>query len=424
MRGRLGQLRAPSRVASWQVLVGTSYSLTILTHQGIVDGATLSGTAKPLPCSRPGRSTMDVETMNLALKDSLEHSDAEFMVRIEAIRAEAEGVISLDLVRSDGGPLPSWQPGAHIDVCLPSGLIRQYSLCGEIAEFAETSEFAGTSQIVETSQFAETSQIVEPGKAVEAGGNRWRISVLDEPDGRGGSRQIHHACGAGDLLTVRGPRNHFPLVSAPGYLFIAGGIGVTPLLPMVSTVISRGADWRFLYGGRSRASMAFVEELAALGDRVAVRPQDTFGLLDLSQAISAVSAETAVYCCGPEPLISAVEETCARLGRPAPRVERFAAKPIDPAETRSDESFMVVIESTGLELKVGPDEAILEVLEANGVAVDSSCREGICGTCETPVRSGSIVHRDWVLTDDEKAAGDCLMVCVSRASTPRLVLGL
>jgi ferredoxin-NADP reductase len=331
---------------------------------------------------------MDVETTNLPLKASSERSDAEFTVRIEAIRAEAEGVVSLNLVRSDGGPLPSWQPGAHIDVCLPGGLIRQYSLCGEI------------------------------------GANHWRIGVLDEPDGRGGSRQIHHACEAGDLLTVRGPRNHFPLVSAPSYLFIAGGIGVTPLLPMLSEVIRDGSDWRLLYGGRSRASMAFVEELAALGDRVSVRPQDTFGLLDLTQAISAVSAETAVYCCGPEPLIAAVEATCARLGRPAPRVERFAAKPIELAEVRADESFMVVIESTGAELKVGPDEAILEVLEANGVAVDSSCREGICGTCETSVRSGSIIHRDWVLTDDEKEAGDSLMVCVSRASTPRLVLGL
>ena len=326
--------------------------------------------------------------MNLPPKGSSEHGDAGFEVRVEAIGVEAAGVISLSLVRPDGQQLPAWQPGAHIDVCLPSGLIRQYSLCGEI------------------------------------GANRWRIGVLQEPDGRGGSQQIHHECQIGDLLTVRGPRNHFPLISAPSYLFIAGGIGVTPLLPMLATAISSGADWRFLYGGRSQASMAFVEELADLGDRVAVRPQDRFGLLDLSPAISAVSVETAVYCCGPEPLIAAVEGTCARLGRPAPRVERFAAKPIDPAEVGSAESFTVVIESTGQELKVGVDEVILEVLEANGVAIDSSCREGICGTCETPVRSGSVDHRDWVLTDDEKAAGDCLMVCVSRASTSRLVLGL
>ena len=326
--------------------------------------------------------------MNLPPKGSSEHGDARFEVRVDAISLEADGVISLSLVRPGGERLPAWEPGAHIDVCLPNGLIRQYSLCGELGE------------------------------------NRWRIGVLQEPDGRGGSRQIHHECQVGDLLTVRGPRNHFPLISAPSYLFIAGGIGVTPLLPMLATVISAGADWRFLYGGRSQASMAFVEELTGLGDRVAVRPQDRFGLLDLSQAISAASAETAVYCCGPEPLIAAVEDTCARLGRSVPRVERFAAKTIDPAEVSSDESFTVVIESTGQELKVGADEAILEVLEANGVAIDSSCREGICGTCETPVRSGSVVHRDWVLTDDEKAAGDCLMVCVSRASTSRLVLGL
>ncbi len=331
---------------------------------------------------------MNVKMQELPMKNSPEQGDAAFEVRIEAVSVEAEGVISLTLVRPDNRQLPAWQPGAHIDVCLPGGLVRQYSLCGEIGE------------------------------------NYWRIGILEEPDGRGGSRQIHRECTVGGLLTVRGPRNHFPLIDAPSYLFIAGGIGVTPLLPMLATVISSGADWQFLYGGRSRASMAFVDRLAVHGDRVVVHPQDAFGLLGLTEAISAVSAETAVYCCGPEPLIAAVEATCARLGRPMPRVERFAAKPIDVAETGADTSFTVVIESTGLELEVGQEMAILEVLEANGVAVDSSCREGICGTCETPVRSGSIVHRDFVLTDDEKDAGDCLMVCVSRASTARLVLGL
>jgi ferredoxin-NADP reductase len=328
---------------------------------------------------------MVAEVTNLPMKDAPEYGDAAFEVRIEAVGTEADDVISLTLVDPDGGLLPPWQPGAHIDVCLAGGLVRQYSLCGENGE------------------------------------NYWRICILDEPDGRGGSRQIHRECKPGDLLTVRGPRNHFPLVSAPSYLFIAGGIGVTPLLPMLATAISSGADWRFLYGGRSRTSMAFVDRLTALGERVAVRPQDAFGLLDLSEAISAVSADTMVYCCGPEPLIAAVEATCDQLGRSKPRVERFAAGPMDDVE---QSSFTVVIESTGQELEVGVDDAILEVLEANGVAVDSSCREGICGTCETPVRSGSVVHRDYVLTDDEKLAGDCMMVCVSRAASSRLVLGL
>jgi ferredoxin len=157
---------------------------------------------------------------------------------------------------------------------------------------------------------------------------------------------------------------------------------------------------------------------------VAVRPEDSFGLLDLTEAISAIPGDAAVYCCGPEPLIEAVEATCARLGRPAPRVERFAAKPVDPEQNRNDETFKVVIESTGQTLEVGVEESILEVLEANAVDVLSSCREGICGTCETPVVRGSVVHRDFVLTDDEKAAGDCLMVCVSRAASAELVLGI
>jgi ferredoxin-NADP reductase len=314
--------------------------------------------------------------------------DDEFDVRVEAITSEAEGVVSLNLVQPTGGALPSWQPGAHIDVCLSGGLERQYSMCGT------------------------------------AGDDQWRIAVLDEPNGRGGSRRIHREIKAGDLLTVRGPRNHFPLISAPGYLFIAGGIGVTPLIPMLSAVIAAGAEWQFLYGGRSLASMAFVGQLTSHGERVVVRPQDTFGLLDLVGAISATPEGTAVYCCGPEPLIAAVEATCAELHRPAPLVERFAPKPVDPAETKDDHAFTVVINSTGLELKVGTDEAILDVLEANGVNILSSCREGICGTCETSVLRGAISHRDSVLTDDEKAAGDCMMVCVSRASSPELVLDL
>jgi ferredoxin-NADP reductase len=317
-----------------------------------------------------------------------EHSDHGFEVRVEAVTTEADGVVSLTLVRPDDGVLPSWQPGAHIDVCLSGGLVRQYSLCGEVGE------------------------------------NRWRIGVLDEPDGRGGSRRIHRECKAGDLLTVRGPRNHFPLISAPSYLFIAGGIGVTPLIPMLTAVSSHAADWRFLYGGRSLASMAFLDQLKRLGDGVAVRPQDTSGLLDLSGAISAMPPDAAIYCCGPEPLIAAVEATCAQLGRPAPLVERFARRPANPAERADDQSFTVIIDSTGLALQVGVDDAILDVLEANGVDIVSSCREGICGTCETPVLKGSIIHRDSVLTDDEKEAGDCMMVCVSRASSSELVLDL
>jgi ferredoxin-NADP reductase len=315
-------------------------------------------------------------------------SEHGFEVRVEAVTSEADGVVSLTLVSPDEGALPPWQPGAHIDICLSDGLVRQYSLCGEVDA------------------------------------NRWRIGVLDEPDGRGGSRRIHRECKAGDLLTVHGPRNHFPLINAPSYLFVAGGIGVTPLIPMLAVVISNGADWQFLYGGRSLASMAFLDQLTSMGEGVVVRPQDTYGLLDLSGAISALPPDTAIYCCGPEPLIAAVDATCAQLGRPAPLVERFAPKPVDLAERAGDQSFTVIIDSTGLALEVGAGNAILDVLEANGVDIVSSCREGICGTCETPVLKGSIIHRDSVLTDDEKEAGDCMMVCVSRASSSELVLDL
>jgi ferredoxin-NADP reductase len=296
-------------------------------------------------------------------------------------------VISIVLADPAGEPLPAWDPGAHINVKLPSGDERQYSLCGDPADRA-----------------------------------RWRIGVLRETAGRGGSAWLHSSLAVGDRVPVDGPRNHFELAEAERYLFIAGGIGITPLLPMISRVAARGADWELLYGGRRRDSMAFLDEIASHGGAVTLWPQDTHGLLDLDAFLATPRAGTAIYCCGPEPLISAVEERCSAWHAGALHVERFSPKPgaLDGENT----AFEVVLETTGITIAVGREESIVDALSAAGVAVRTSCREGTCGTCETGVVDGEPDHRDSFLTEEEREGNDTMMVCCSRARSDRLVLDL
>jgi ferredoxin-NADP reductase len=300
----------------------------------------------------------------------------------------ADGVVRLTLVRTDGSPMPAWQPGAHVDLVLGPDLTRQYSLCGDPADHAALT-----------------------------------VAVLREPEGRGGSARVHDGLAEGDAVRVRGPRNRFPLVDAPRYLFVAGGIGITPLLPMIAAVDARGADWRLVYGGRRRASMAFAGELAAAHPaRVDLCPQDEVGLLDLDVLLGTPRHDTAVYCCGPEPLLAAVEERCAAWPPGALHVERFSPKPVTDAP--EPVSFTVELTLSGLTLTVPPGRTILETVEEAGVPALSSCQEGTCGTCETPVLAGVPDHRDSLLTESERAAGDAMLICVSRSRTPRLVLEL
>jgi ferredoxin-NADP reductase len=303
--------------------------------------------------------------------------------------AVAEGVVRLTLHAADGGPLPAWEPGAHLDlVC--GDLVRQYSLCGDPADRTAL-----------------------------------QVAVLREPAGRGGSAHVHDVLAAGDQVRIRGPRNHFPLVEAKRYLFLAGGVGITPILPMVAAAERAGADWRLVHGGRTRASMAFTAELAAAHpDRVTLVPQDEQGLLDLDALLGEPDPATAVYCCGPEPLLLAVEQCCAAWPAGALHVERFAPKA--GAIDRPSGSFEVELAGSGAVLTVPADRSVLDVVEEAGVPVLSSCREGTCGTCETGVLDGEVDHRDSLLTGDEQAANDTMFICVSRAagSCPRLVLDL
>ena len=199
-------------------------------------------------------------------------------VRVESKQEVADGVVALTLRQIADSPLPRWSPGAHVDLILDGAPTRQYSLCGDPAD-----------------------------------PHLWRLGILRDADGGGGSRFVHDQLRAGDMVRVRGPRNNFELADSPRYLFIAGGIGITPILPMIAAAHSASADWRLLYGGRRRASMAFLGELARYGDRVTVAPQDETGLLDLDAFLGSPRPDTLVYCCGPEPLLAAVEKRCHAL---------------------------------------------------------------------------------------------------------------
>jgi ferredoxin-NADP reductase len=247
--------------------------------------------------------------------------------------------------------------------------------------------------------------------------------VLREPEGRGGSEFVHDKLHEGELIDVRGPRNHFELISSPRYLFVAGGIGITPILAMITAAERAGADWELHYGGRSRRSMAFLESLEEVtGNKVTLHPQDEVGLIDLERILGTPRPDTLVYCCGPEPLLNAVEQRCAAWPTGALHVERFAPKDVGaPVLTGS---FEVELATTGLTLTVPPERSILDVVEEAGVSVLSSCQEGTCGTCETPVLAGQVDHRDSLLTPEEQAANDTMFICVSRAACPRLVLDL
>lgn len=309
-------------------------------------------------------------------------------VRLGVLEKElvADGVCRLVLADPDGRRLPDWAPGAHIDLSFESGHTRQYSLCGD-----RWDPF------------------------------RYEIAVLRERAGRGGSAYIHDRLRPGDVVEVAGPRNNFALAPSERYLFIAGGIGITPLLPMLQQAELTGIPWTLLYGGRHRASMAFLDRLIPFGDRVLARPEDERGLLDLG-LIDDQPAGTKIYCCGPAPLLAAVEERCGRLGLPGGtlRVERFVAR--DQGAPVRSTPFDVVLARSGRTVTIQPGTSILDAAAAAGVPILASCRQGTCGTCETRLVEGVADHRDSLLDEDERRSGDRLYPCVSRAASDRIVL--
>ncbi|MEN8655411.1 PDR/VanB family oxidoreductase [Streptomyces sp. 21So2-11] len=295
----------------------------------------------------------------------------------------AEGVVELQLEALDTGDLPAWQPGAHVDLVLPSGQVRQYSLCGDPAD---------------RSTYTLATRLIA--------------------DGRGGSREVHEQIHEGTELEVRGPRNRFALVPAPAYVFVAGGIGITPVLPMLRAAESAGAEWRLLYGGRTRASMPYLEEIEKLAGpgRALVVAEDEDGLPDLPEFLAGAPLGAAVYCCGPEPLMAAVSASLP-AGNTL-HLERFAPG----AAAGAGGTFELELRRSGRTLSVTPGTTVLAAVRTELRDVSYSCEQGFCGTCQQRVLEGEIDHRDELLTDAER--DDSMLICVSRARGERLVLDL
>lgn len=305
------------------------------------------------------------------------------------IEAHDQDVVSLRLTAPDGRELPRWWPGAHLDLELPSGRLRQYSLCGDPAD-----------------------------------SRSYRIAVRRIPDGGGGSVEVHDTLRVGMPIVARGPRNAFPF-AVPGHgspagrlHFVAGGIGITPILPMARLADRLGVDWSMVYTGRNRDTIPFLDEIAGFGDRVIVRTDDEHGLPDAAALLAGVGADTAVYCCGPVPMTATVAAAIREMRGVELHSERFSPPPIV-----NGTPFEIEFASTGAVVEVPADKSALETILQRQPDRPYSCRQGFCRTCKVRVLAGEPDHRETVLTAAEHEAGE-MLVCVSRAAGGRLVLDL
>ena len=313
-------------------------------------------------------------------------ADTTFQVCVRAMRWEAPGVLSLELAATEGGSLPSFEPGSHVDLRLPDGTMRQYSLCGDPSERSH-----------------------------------YRVAIRAVRGGQS-SGYVHRKLRPGELVTISAPRNNFPLLEAPRYIFVAGGIGITPLLPMMRQANAAGKPWTLLYCNRRDADAPFLREIEALGGDISLHSSEMGTRLDVDARLGVVQPETMVYCCGPEQLMSAVEQATAAWPADSVRFEWFAPRSRPSDETSG--SFEVVCNTSGMTLTVPQDQTLLAVLNDAGIEVPCSCQQGICGTCELRVLSGEVDHRDSILSSEERAANETMMSCVSRAKSPRLVLDI
>ncbi|SFK23590.1 PDR/VanB family oxidoreductase [Celeribacter neptunius] len=319
--------------------------------------------------------------------------DKEIPVRVTQIRYEASTIISVEVTPLDGSTLPRYEAGAHIDLILTPDLRRSYSIYKPYTD-----------------------------------GKSYAVAVHEDPESRGGSRYIHKTLRVGDKLKVSAPKNNFPLKEdAEKSVFIAGGIGITPMVCMLQRLSELGKPWELHYAARTRAAAAFLNEIKAFADKVQVKGQvfDHFddekggALLDL-KGIFAASPEAHFYCCGPEPMLAAYEAAGKAVPREQVHVEYFSAT----EEAALDGGYEVVLQQSGMVLDIPAGKSILDVLIENNVAVPFACNDGVCGTCETRVLEGRPDHRDAILTDEERASGETMMVCCSGSKTPRLVLDL
>ncbi|CRK56644.1 Vanillate O-demethylase oxidoreductase [Alloactinosynnema sp. L-07] len=303
---------------------------------------------------------------------------------VSSITREVEDVVSFTLRRPDGGALPAWIPGAHLDVFLPSGIQRQYSLCGDPADRS-----------------------------------CYRVAVRRIDGGGGGSVAMHSEVAEGDVLTFRGPRNAFTFIDVESYLLIAGGIGITPILPMVREAARRGADWTLVYTGRSRATMPFVAELDAIGGgRLELRPDDEYGPPEAAELVRRAKPGAAIYVCGPPALIDAARAVQPGLNPTGSlHSERFSAPPVVGGRP-----FDVHLARAGVTVTVGADESALAAIRRAVPAVRYSCQQGFCGSCKHRVLDGGVEHRDTKLRPAERETD--MLICVSRAAGDSLTLDL
>jgi ferredoxin-NADP reductase len=312
------------------------------------------------------------------------------VVRERSVVAADQDVVAFTLAAVGGGELPKWRPGAHLDVTLPSGAVRQYSLCGDPRDRY-----------------------------------RYRIAVRRIPEGKGGSIELHDAVRVGDVLGVKGPRNAFPLATT-GHLnagvrqfhFVAGGIGITPILPMLAVATERGLPWTMTYAGRSKESIPFRDELARYGERITVRTDDEDGIPTAADLLPPLHPDLAVYCCGPGPMLKVIRDAVAEYPGAELHFERFSAPPIE-----NGVPFQVQLGGGGPVLDIGPQNSALDAVLAARPGTPYSCRQGFCGTCKVKVLAGNPDHRDTLLTETQRAEGQMLL-CVSRADGGRLVLDI
>jgi vanillate O-demethylase ferredoxin subunit len=319
---------------------------------------------------------------------------ASLAVRVARKAFEAQDICSLELVSTDGSALPAFSAGSHVDVHLPGGLVRQYSLCNDSAET-----------------------------------HRYLIAVLRDPASRGGSAAVHDVVNEGDVLTISAPRNHFALVhEAKKSLLLAGGIGVTPILCMAERLGVMGLDFKMHYAARSRERMAFIERIqgSAFSGKVKFHFDDGVPeqKLDLSTVLAKPEVGTHLYVCGPKGFMDAVLGTARAQGWDESHLhwEFFAG--VDAAPRNSDEAFEVQLSSSGRVITIASDKTVAQALAEAGVEILVSCEQGVCGTCLTRVLQGTPDHRDCYLTAEEQAANDQFTPCCSRSKSARLVLDI
>lgn len=313
----------------------------------------------------------------------------DLKLRVASRSLAAENVLLLDLhADQDGKSLPAFEPGAHIELQLPNGLRRHYSLCN-----------------------------------TPNGAGHYQIAVGLADASRGGSSYIHQNIATGDVVVASAPRNNFPLAeNGARYQFIAGGIGITPILPMIRWCEANHRDWRLIYLLRSRARAAFLPELQRYADKVHVHFDDEAGgAFDVRTALSSVVSDTHIYCCGPAPLMEAVESATAGRDPALVHFEWFSPRDLTGLNSAG---FTVILARSGRRIAIPADKTILETLEAHGLNIPFSCREGLCATCETAVLDGTPDHRDQILTPDERDSGKVMMICVSRALSDTITLDL